>query len=94
MEKEEIKKKVSEWIDKYHASMIEDLERVFNEQSSIFEDMANEDVDLARVIILALLREETYKFSPEHKNSTELVLRDIIFLSLRHGRVYTSAEIR
>ena len=52
MEKEEIKKKVSRWIERSHASMINDLERVFNEQSSIFEDKANKDVDLARVIML------------------------------------------
>ena len=79
MEKEEIKKKVSKWIEKSHASMIEDLERVFNEQSSIFEDKANKDVDLARVIMCALLREQVFQFAPIHETQREAVLIDDIF---------------
>ena len=79
MEKEEIKKKVSKWIEKSHASMIEDLERVFNEQSSIFEDKANKDVDLARVIMCALLREQAFQFAPIHKTQREAVLIEDVF---------------
>lgn len=82
MEKEEIRKKVSEWIEKSHAYMVENLERVVNGQPDIFKDEANKDVDIARVIMLALLREETYQFSPEHKNYREFVLKDIIFARL------------
>ena len=79
MEKEEIRKKVSKWIEKSHASMIEDLERVFNEQSSIFEDKANKDVDLARVIMCALLREQAFQFAPIHETQREAVLIDNVF---------------
>ena len=79
MEKEEIKKKVSKWIEKSHASMIEDLERVFNEQSSIFEDEANKDVDLARVIMCALLREQAFQFAPIHETQREAVLIEDVF---------------
>lgn len=79
MKKEEIKKKVSKWIEKSHASMIEDLERVFNEQSSIFEDKANNDVDLARIIMCALLREQAFQFSPTHRTQREAILIDKIF---------------
>lgn len=79
MEKEEIRKKVSEWIEKSHASMIEDLERVFNEQSYIFEDRTNKDVDLARVIMCALLREQAFQFAPIHETQREAVLIDDVF---------------
>ena len=79
MEKEEIKKKVSRWIERSHASMIEDLERVFNEQSSIFEDKANKDVDLARVIMCALLKEQAFQFSPIHKTLREALLIEDVF---------------
>ena len=79
MEKEEIGKKVSEWIEKSHASMVEDLERVFNEQSSIFEDKSNKDVDIARVIMCALLREQTFQFAPIHETQREAVLIDNVF---------------
>ena len=79
MEKEEIRKKVSTWIEKSHASMIEDLERVFNEQSYIFEDRKNKDVDLARVIMCALLREQAFQFAPIHETQRESVLIDNVF---------------
>ena len=79
MEKEEIRNKVSEWIEKSHASMVEDLERVINEQSYIFEDMMNKDVDLARVIMCALLKEQAFQFSPIHKTLREALLIENIF---------------
>ena len=79
MKKEEIKKKVSKWIEKSHASMIEDLERVFNEQSSIFEDKSNKDVDLARVIMCALLREQAFQFAPIDGTPREAMLIDNVY---------------
>ena len=79
MEKEEIRKKVSEWIEKSHASMVEDLERVINEQSYIFEDMMNKDVDLARVIMCALLKEQAYQFAPIHETQREALLIENVF---------------
>lgn len=79
MKKEEIKKKVSKWIEKSHASMIEDLERVFNEQSSIFEDKADDDVDLARVIMCALLKEQAFQFEPIHETQREAILIEKVF---------------
>ena len=82
MEKEEIKKKVSKWIEKSHASMIKDLERVFNEQSSIFEDKANNDIDLARVVMFALLREQAFHFAPIHETQREAVLIENVFGNL------------
>lgn len=73
MEKEEIKKKVSKWIEKSHASMIENLERVINEQPEIFEKA--DDLDIARCIMCALLKEESFQFAPinESVNHDELV---------------------
>lgn len=79
MEKEEIRKKVSEWIEKSHASMVEDLERVFNEQAYLFEDRMNKDVDLARVIMCALLREQAFQFAPIHETQREAVLIEDVF---------------
>ena len=79
MEKEEIRKKVSEWIEKSHASMVEDLERVINEQSYIFEDRMNKDVDLARVIMCALLKEQAYQFAPSHETQREALLIENVF---------------
>ena len=79
MEKEEIRNKVSEWIEKSHASMVEDLERVINEQSYIFEDMMNKDVDLARVIMCALLKEQAYQFAPIHETQREALLIENVF---------------
>lgn len=79
MEKEEIRKKVSEWIEKSHASMVEDLERVINEQAYLFEDSRNKDVDLARVIMCALLKEQAFQFSPIHKTQREAVLIEDVF---------------
>ena len=82
MEKEEIRKKVSEWIEKSHASMVEDLERVINEQSYIFEDRMNKDVDLARVIMCALLREQAFQFAPIHETLREALLIENVFRRL------------
>lgn len=79
MEKEEIRKKVSEWIEKSHASMVEDLERVINEQAYLFEDSRNKDVDLARVIMCALLKEQAFQFSPIHETQREAVLIEDVF---------------
>ena len=79
MEKEEIRKKVSEWIEKSHASMVEDLERVINEQSYIFEDRMNKDVDLARVIMCALLKEQSFQFAPIHETQREALLIENVF---------------
>ena len=79
MEKEEIRKKVSEWIEKSHASMVEDLERVINEQSYIFEDRMNKDVDLARVIMCALLKEQAFLFVPMHISLREALLIENVF---------------
>lgn len=79
MEKEEIRKKVSEWIEKSNTSMVEDLERVINEQSYIFEDRMNKDVDLARVIMCALLKEQAFQFSPIHETQREALLIEDIF---------------
>ena len=79
MEKEEIRKKVSEWIEKSHTSMVSDLERVFNEQAYLFEDRMNKDVNLARVIMCALLREQAFQFAPIHETQREAVLIDNVF---------------
>lgn len=79
MEKEEIRKKVSEWIEKSHASMVEDLERVINDQAYLFEDSRNKDVDLARVIMCALLKEQAFQFAPIHKTQREAVLIEDVF---------------
>lgn len=79
MEKEEIRKKVSEWIEKSNTSMVSDLERVFNEQAYLFEDSRNKDVDLARVIMCALLREQAFQFAPIHKTQREAVLIEDVF---------------
>lgn len=79
MEKEEIRKKVSKWIEKSHASMVEDLERVFNEQAYLFEDSRNKDVDLVRVIMCALLKEQAFQFLPIHETQREAVLIEDVF---------------
>lgn len=80
MEKEEIKKKVSKWIEKSHASMVENLERVINEQPEIFEK--GEDVDIARCIMCALLKEEAFQFAPIDESVSHDVIIDNIYAKI------------
>lgn len=60
--------------------MVENLERVINEQPEIFEK--GEDVDIARCIMCAILKEEVFQFEPIHESVWHDIIVDQIYAKL------------